>query len=49
MNIFEYFSQIKIRIEKINTILSKRDKEIYNPFFYKTNQTYVWIDEDKMN
>ena len=50
MNILNFFSNIKTKIENLDSEIStyNKYKDIYNPFFYSIPKTYVWIeDKDK--
>lgn len=49
MNIFNYFADIKQRINRINSFVSNpiNHKDINNPFASTLPKTYVWIEEDR--
>lgn len=49
MKIFNYFTQIKERINRINkyTTNPMNYKDLNNPFASTMPKTYVWIDEEK--
>jgi len=51
MKIFNYFTQIKERINRINkyTTNPMNYKDLNNPFASTMPKTYVWIDEEKQN
>jgi len=51
MKIFNYFTQIKERINRINkyTTNPMNYEDLNNPFASTMPKTYVWIDEEKQN
>ena len=46
MNIFNFFSDIKIEIDNLDSFI-KKSEQYNNPFLNKIYMTYVWIEEDK--
>ena len=48
MNIINYFSEIKNKINRLNSYVSNplNYKDINNPFIYTLPKTYVWIEKD---
>lgn len=49
MNIYNYFFEIKEKINKINSYVTNpiNYKDINNPFASTLPKTYVWIDAEK--
>ncbi len=48
MNIFNYFKEIKKRINKIDSYVTNpiNYRDINNPFASTLPKTYVWLEED---
>ena len=51
MKIFNYFKEVKKKINKINNYVTNpiNYKDINNPFASTLPKTYVWIEEEKKN
>ena len=45
MNILEYISQIRQKINKINSYVEQNDRN--NPFMKFMPVTYVWLEKDE--
>ena len=48
MKIFDYFKEVKEKINKINNYVSNpmNYEDIKNPFYSTLPKTYVWIDDE---